>query len=530
MARLLPIALLLACGALAFADEKKDATLVDTLKAFLEEKDPEARATKGFLIAAGGAKPADVAAALPKARTWSAEAPKDSVEGWKFETPDGNSHTVLASIPASYDPSKPTPVLIWLHGGVARPTDGGGVTGIRLLKEKSDDEGFILLSPSTRKGAEWWTSNGVALIRGALAHLKAQWHVDADRVAVSGFSDGASGCFHLLAHDPDPYCCFMPLMAQPGVTRLIGGPSFAANVRSRPVFAVNGGADTLYPSAQIKPMIQELKAAGCDITWTDMPDTRHNVVEAMAAHWEDMLDFMRTRARKPLAKQILWETALPKEEGRFGWIEILAVDPKAPSAKGMDAAVLPDPTGRPKLGIQLDQTYRGEGLRIRDVQEDTPAFEAGMEAGDVILAVDGTELGAGPAAIGVLRKALDTLKDRDGTFTLLRGEDEVEVKTRPRPVKSSLERPADRGYGAPSGRVEAKVEGNEITLRTRHVKRLKLHIADGLVDLAKPVRVVVNGTLRHEGLVKSDVGYLLTEAVRGGPGAPVFEGSLTLVP
>ena len=520
---------------LSFADEPAgaDEALVKALGAFLAEADEDKRAAAGFALAMQHADAAVVAKALPKARTWPADAEKGDVVIWKRSTADGKEHSIFAAIPEAYDAKKVWPVLIWLHGAVARPVDGGGASGVRALAELADQEGFIVLSPSAQTGSEWWLPTGVDLVRGSLDDLKQRYRVDANRVAVAGFSDGASGCLHLLAHDPEPYCCFLPLRSHPGVTRLAGGPSFAVNVQSRPVFAVNGGRDTLYPSAQIKPLIDQLKAAGCDLTWLDLPEAGHRLTDVFPDHWDKVRDFWKAHPRVPLAKTIAWETSMPQRQGRFGWVEIVSVDPQAPSAKGAKAAVLPDPAGRPVLGVRIVRTYPGPGVQLEQVEEGSAADEAGFLVDDIILAIDGVELKDPRQAMGVLQMALPAMAaaKKAGTFKVRRGDQELELKCLPKAAGSGrIPRPKELGYDLPSGRIEARVEGNVIHVSTRHVASFRLHLADGLVDLAKPVQVLVNGETKFEGPAQGTTGYVLQEAVRGGAGAPLYRASLLVKP
>ena len=510
----------------------EDAALVTELEAFFQEEDAAKRAALGMTLAMKHPDAKAVAAALPKARRFAAEAPADKIATWERSSPGGLKHTIFASIPPQYDAkAKAWPVLIWLHGAVSRPVDGGGASGIKTMGEIGDQEGFIVLSPSTRKGAEWWTPNGVALVRGALEDLARNYRIDADRVAVSGFSDGASGCFHLLAHDPEPYCCFLPLMAHPGVTRLAGGPSFPINVRSRPVLAFNGGVDTLYPSARMKPLIDEVKKTGATLEWIDLPEAGHRVTDVLPDHWDKLRDFWQKHPRRPMPRAVGWQTAVPLREGRLAWVEILSVDPAAEDGPEIRYPLvpLPDPAGRPRLGVRLDRTHPGPGLKLESVEEGTAAADAGFEAGDILVKVDGAELAGPQEAVVALMQALAKMTDRDGVFEVRRGEETLTLKARPRAAGAgSVARPKELGYGVPSGRIYALIsDGNRIKVTAHDVRRFKLHLADGLLDLDKPLQVLVNGKVAFEGMAKGDTAYVLQQAARQ-VGGPAYRASVTI--
>lgn len=59
--------------------------------------------------------------------------------------------------------------------------------------------------------------------------------------------------------------------------------------------------------------------------------------------------------------------------------------------------------GRAIIGVQLDPAERGSGARVREVSPGGPAAEAGIQVGDVIVAVNGTELKGGEPAREVMR-------------------------------------------------------------------------------------------------------------------------------
>lgn len=529
---LLPVLLLLAVAVPA-ARAGDAPALGDAVARALASPDPAERLGHCLAVLALRPDPAAVAAAVPGAWRWPSDAPRGETVEWEHVTPDGVPHTVYAYAPKAYTPERAWPLFVWMHGGVSQPQDGKGEGAIDDFKEAAEREGFLILSPSTQPEALWWTPMGAAYLRAALDTMRRRWRVDPDRVLAAGFSDGGSAGYHLLAHDPTPYAAFLAYVGNPLVTRIYGGPTWSTNLASRPVYAVNGGRDPLYPSEQMQPFVEAMQAAGARISWFAEPTEAHDG-SSFPARLPSILAFWKENPRSALPRRLAWATSRPglDGEGRFAWAEILAVDEAAPSAEGLAAPVelpLPDVTPRPRLGIVLDQEFEGPGIRVREVQPGTPAEEAGFQPGDVIVELGGDAV-PGDEPLAALRAYLESLEGKDGVFTVRREGARVEIRARPRVLAEDRPaRPAELGYDRPVGllEVEAK-DGNRIEVRTRSVRSLRLFLAEPLVDFSKELVVVVNGTERFRGKPPQDAALTLAEAVRGGPGAPVFRGAITL--
>lgn len=57
---------------------------------------------------------------------------------------------------------------------------------------------------------------------------------------------------------------------------------------------------------------------------------------------------------------------------------------------------------RAQLGVRLDPGHTGDGVRIEEVLKDSPAEKAGLKEGDVLLSVDGRNIGGSQADVGAL--------------------------------------------------------------------------------------------------------------------------------
>ncbi|MFV1959665.1 MAG: PDZ domain-containing protein, partial [Planctomycetota bacterium] len=157
------------------------------------------------------------------------------------------------------------------------------------------------------------------------------------------------------------------------------------------------------------------------------------------------------------------------------------------------------------------------------------AAEAGFEAGDVILKI-GDERIASFEEIAKLRDYLQGLDDEDGLFTVRRGEETLEIETRPKVLdqdRVELKRPKELGYDVSPGLVVARNRGgNVLEIQTRGVGTLRLHLAEPMIDFSKELVVRVNGKERFRGTPPQDAAVMLAEAVLNVPGGPLYRGTL----
>jgi phospholipase/carboxylesterase len=157
----------------------------------------------------------------------------------------------------------PFPLVVMLHGA-----GGNGSGGLAPFLHLAEEAGVILLAPDSR-GRTWDVLLGgwgpdVAFVDRALEQTFGRYRVDPDRVAVEGFSDGASYALGLGLANGD---LFRQVVAfSPGFTA-------PAEPQGRPsVFVSHGVADQVLPidrcSRRIVPALQR---DGYDVRYIEFP-------------------------------------------------------------------------------------------------------------------------------------------------------------------------------------------------------------------------------------------------------------------
>jgi phospholipase/carboxylesterase len=169
--------------------------------------------------------------------------------------------------------AEPMPLLVLLHGAGGR---GEGVLG--RLGEVADAAGVAVLAPDSRTDT-WDAVRGkfgpdVAFIDRALHKVFDTVNVDEARVAIGGFSDGASYALSLGLINGDLFrhvVAFSPGFVVKGTRR--GQPR---------VFMSHGGSDQILPIDRTSLLILPgLRAQGYDVTFREF-DGGHEVPPAIA--------------------------------------------------------------------------------------------------------------------------------------------------------------------------------------------------------------------------------------------------------
>ncbi|MBW3559213.1 MAG: phospholipase [Proteobacteria bacterium] len=167
----------------------------------------------------------------------------------------------LLYVPLKYHPARPAPVVVLLHGA------GGDARGtLPILRAEADLRGAIVLVPESA-ASTWDVIAGqygpdVAFIDRALESLFERYAVNPERIAVAGFSDGASYALSLGLANGDLFrdiLAFSPGFAAPA--QVVGRPR---------VFISHGDDDRVLPIDRCgRPLSKRLAKAGYDVDYRE---------------------------------------------------------------------------------------------------------------------------------------------------------------------------------------------------------------------------------------------------------------------
>ncbi|HYO61237.1 MAG TPA: phospholipase [Actinomycetota bacterium] len=178
-----------------------------------------------------------------------------------FELEVGDGRKPLLFVPDGYDARKPAPFALTLHGANA-----GAPNGMKRLLPYAEERGLILLAVASRDRT-WDVVLGgfgadVEHVDAALDEVFSRYAIDRRRLAVQGFSDGASYALSLGITNGDLFSHVIAFSA---------GFMAPDEARGSPlVYASHGTTDPILPiGSTSRRYVPQLRRAGYDVTYTE---------------------------------------------------------------------------------------------------------------------------------------------------------------------------------------------------------------------------------------------------------------------
>lgn len=208
-------------------------------------------------------------AEVPPAEAPPAEAPTRGLQPLDL----GGPRSGLLYLPSTYEPAREAPLVVMLHGAGGDPRGG-----LDPLLRLADDHGLILVAPASRRQT-WDVTMGsfgpdVESIDRALKQAFARYRVDRSRVAIEGFSDGASYALSVGLANGDLFTHVIAFSA---------GFVAPARWRGKPrIFVTHGVHDSVLPiSSTSRRIVRQLRSDRYDVSYREF-DGAHAVPEDLA--------------------------------------------------------------------------------------------------------------------------------------------------------------------------------------------------------------------------------------------------------
>ncbi|WBO82759.1 alpha/beta hydrolase-fold protein [Hymenobacter yonginensis] len=158
----------------------------------------------------------------------------------------------LVRVPAGYDPAKPTPVVVYLHGGVVNTKQFGYAD--RDVAEETIFEAAptnaLVVYPFGRASFGWVAQLAAfAQIERVLAEVQARYRTDGRRTVLGGMSNGGSAALWFASQRPAAFSGFYALSPAPVLPLQA---SYGRLGQGKPCYQLSAQDDSLYRYKAVK--------------------------------------------------------------------------------------------------------------------------------------------------------------------------------------------------------------------------------------------------------------------------------------
>ncbi len=231
----------------------------------------------------------------------------------------GYAYHLALSVPLTYQPAKGYGLVVCLHGA--------GFTGDVYLErwQARLGEHYVLACPTIPMGA-WFTRDAEELVLATIRSVQRRYHIDPDRVFLTGMSNGGIGAWVIGMHDAPLFAGIAPMAS--GLDHVM--MPFLANLRSTPIYIIHGAKDQVMPVEFSRAITQELTKLGYPFVYREH-DREHPMAGGHYFPREELpelITWLNAQRRNALPTSV----TVVRDASHFqpfGWVRIDATDPIA---------------------------------------------------------------------------------------------------------------------------------------------------------------------------------------------------------
>ena len=228
----------------------------------------------------------------------------------------GLAYHLALSVPLTYQPVKSYGLVVCLHGA--------GFTGAAYLErwQARLGEDYVLACPTIPMGA-WFTRDAEELVLATIRSVQRRYHIDSDRIFLTGMSNGGIGTWVIGMHDAPLFAGIAPMAS--GLDHVL--LPFLANLRSTPIYVIHGAKDQVMPVEFSRTITQELTRLGYPFVYREH-DREHPMAGGHYFPREELpelVTWLNAQRRNPLPTSV----TVVREASHFqpfGWVRIDATD------------------------------------------------------------------------------------------------------------------------------------------------------------------------------------------------------------
>lgn len=199
------------------------------------------------------------------------------------QSTDGANQPFRYFVPPGYTSAQAYPLILFLHGSGERGSDNeaqlnNNANGaLQLIGDNQLAlQPVFMIAPQCPSGG-WWSGATLTTAIGLIDQIAATYHIDPDRVYVTGLSMGGMGTWSAVTSQPTRFAAAVPMSGN-------GNTNAAAAVSATPFWFFHANNDGTVAVAGSDTLVAALRNAGASTIYTRYDTGGHGIWSAAYAH------------------------------------------------------------------------------------------------------------------------------------------------------------------------------------------------------------------------------------------------------
>ena len=213
---------------------------------------------------------------------------------WAYKSVVDNSlQPYRVFVPSKYDASKPTPMVVALHGMGGDENSYFVSYDNGIVKREAEARGYIVVCPKGRGTASMYMGDAEKDVLDVIAAMRRDYNVDANRIYLTGHSMGGYGTWSIAPKYPDLFAAIAPISGG-------GNPSALSKIKHVPEIVIHGDNDPTVSVENSRKMVKAAQELGIEIKYVEVPGGNHTDIAVPAQ--KGIFDFFDAHQRQPMTQ------------------------------------------------------------------------------------------------------------------------------------------------------------------------------------------------------------------------------------